>query len=76
MDHHFSQSLIELLRSTLRKIEQSAEVGSEDHSLQELKRSILLTIADMELPRVPRLLVLKLRAAPRQTDLPPDGPKA
>jgi hypothetical protein len=44
-------SLIELLRSTLQQVEQSAEVSPNDSSLQKLKSSIVRTIADLEIQK-------------------------
>lgn len=40
-------TLIEVLRSTLTELEHSKEVSPNDGAISELKRSILLTIADL-----------------------------
>jgi hypothetical protein len=44
-----SSKLIGVLKSTLEQLEQTEELGADSRALQELRRSILLTIADLEL---------------------------
>jgi hypothetical protein len=43
-----SHSLIEALRSALEQLERTEEISSDDPALRELKRSILLMIAELE----------------------------
>ena len=43
-----SPGLIEILRATLEKLEQSNESGQNDSALRELKASILRAIAELE----------------------------
>ncbi len=46
----YSQSqLVEVLRDTIRRLEQSIDVSPDDPALLELKRIILLKIASIEL---------------------------
>jgi hypothetical protein len=40
--------LIDTLRATLRQIEQSGEVATTDAAMQQLRRSLVLAIADLE----------------------------
>jgi hypothetical protein len=41
-------SLIDVLRSTFEQLEQTIELRPDDPALRELKRSILIAIADLE----------------------------
>jgi hypothetical protein len=45
---HTPSQLAEVLRETIRRVEQSADVGPDDPALLELKRIILLRIAALE----------------------------
>jgi hypothetical protein len=48
--HQFSSpTLIDLLRSTLRRLEENPELDPNDPQLQELKSFILLSIAELDL---------------------------
>ena len=47
--HRPSPNLMEVLRSTLESLERSTEVSYDDSALQEFKRSLLRTIADLQL---------------------------
>ena len=47
-----SPSLIEVLRSTLNRLEQSEEISSNDPAMAELRGSILRTIAELEVVRI------------------------
>jgi hypothetical protein len=49
-----SPSLIEVLRSTLNRLEQSEEISSNDPAMAELRGSILRTIAELEVVRIRR----------------------
>jgi len=44
-----SPNLVQILRSTLRRLEQSTEFSSDDLALRELKHSVLRLIADLQL---------------------------
>jgi hypothetical protein len=48
-----SPSLIEVLRSTLQRLEQHEDLASDDPALAELKGSILRTIAELEVTKAP-----------------------
>jgi hypothetical protein len=43
-----SPSLIEALRSALEQLERTEHITSDDPALRELKRSLLLMIAELE----------------------------
>ncbi len=45
---HTPSQLAEVLRETIKRVEQSADVGPDDPALLELKRIILLRIAALE----------------------------
>ncbi len=44
-----SRQLAEILRDTIRSVEQGADVGLDDPALLELKRIILLKVAALEM---------------------------
>ena len=44
-----SPNLVQILRSTLQRLEQSREFASDDLALREFKRSVLRLIADLQL---------------------------
>lgn len=44
-------TLVDLLGSTLRRLEQLEGLGANDPALQEVKNSILRSIAELELSR-------------------------
>jgi hypothetical protein len=46
-----SPNLTELLRSTLRRLEQSERLSPDDPALREIKNAILRSIAELELAR-------------------------
>jgi hypothetical protein len=48
-----SPSLIEVLRSTLNRLEQHEDLASDDPALAELKGSILRTITELEVTKAP-----------------------
>jgi hypothetical protein len=48
-----SPSLIEVLRSTLNRLEQHEDLASDDPALAELKGSILRTITELEVTKTP-----------------------
>ena len=48
-----SPSLIEVLRSTLKRLEQHEDLASDDPALAELKGSILRTITELEVTKTP-----------------------
>lgn len=47
-------SLIEMLRTTLRRLEENEEIDPADPALLELKNSILRAIGEMELKKMSR----------------------
>ncbi|HTW61544.1 MAG TPA: hypothetical protein VMD55_07010 [Terracidiphilus sp.] len=49
-----SSSLVEVLRSTLKQLEQNEDLASDDPALAELKGSILRTIAELEIGKTPK----------------------
>ena len=44
-----SPNLVQILRSTLQRLEQSREYAPDDLALREFKRSVLRLIADLQL---------------------------
>jgi hypothetical protein len=44
-----SPNLVQILRSTLQRLEQSREFTADDLALREFKRSVLRLIADLQL---------------------------
>ncbi|MBV8629683.1 MAG: hypothetical protein JOZ83_02080 [Silvibacterium sp.] len=50
-----SLSLAQILRSTLHRVEQSAEFSPDDPALQEFKRSILRILGEIHARREPSL---------------------
>ncbi|MGD0156905.1 MAG: hypothetical protein ABSB50_12475 [Terracidiphilus sp.] len=57
MDHLYSRNIIEILRSTLRRLEQDADFRQDDPAVVQLKRHILQSLAEFELQKAsqPRL---------------------
>lgn len=51
MPEHYTLGLIEILRATLRRLEQTQDLSPDDSTLLELKHSILRTIAELEIVR-------------------------
>ena len=51
MGHRYSQSFIQILRDTLRKVEQSSLALQNDPAMVEVKRQILRTIADLDIAK-------------------------
>jgi hypothetical protein len=47
--HRPSPNLVQILRSTLLRLEQSREFSPDDLALREFKRSVLRLIADLQL---------------------------
>jgi hypothetical protein len=43
-----SRSLLEILRSTAEKVELNSDLASDDPAVVEFKRSIMLSIAELE----------------------------
>ena len=50
MDHR-SPNIIEVLRSTLERVEQSVALSPDDPALKELRRLILRLIVELEIER-------------------------
>ena len=48
MDHPYSRNMIEILRSTLRRLEQDAGFPQDDPAVVQLKRHILQSLAEFE----------------------------
>jgi hypothetical protein len=46
------RSLIEILRATVRRIEQTADLAQDDPAVLELKRSLARIIAELEIAQV------------------------
>ena len=49
----FSPDLVDTLRATLRQLEETVELEPDDPTLEQLKRSILLALADLEWKKRP-----------------------
>lgn len=49
-----SPSLVEVLRSTLKRLEQNEDLASDDPALAELKGTIVRAITEMEVGKTPR----------------------
>lgn len=45
------RDVIDILRSTLKKLEQSQELASDDAALAELRNTIMRSIAELEIAR-------------------------
>jgi len=48
---HRSPNIIEILRSTLERVEKNAALSPDDPALQELRRMILRMIVELEIER-------------------------
>jgi hypothetical protein len=48
MDHPYSCSVIEILRSTLRRLEKDFDFRQDDPAVVQLKRHILQSLAEFE----------------------------
>jgi hypothetical protein len=81
-----SPSLIEVLRSTLERLEQHEDLASDDPALAELKGFILRTITELEVTKTPlspaplaparhqqRILWIAPRVRPVEMEPAPDG---
>jgi hypothetical protein len=81
-----SPSLVEVLRSTLSRLEQHEDLASDDPALAELKGSILRTITELEVTKAPistaplspsrhqqRILWIAPRVRPAEVDPRTDG---
>jgi hypothetical protein len=51
MGPQFTRSLVEILSSTLQRLEESADLRQDDPAVIELKRHILRTIAELEVAK-------------------------
>lgn len=49
-----SPSLVEVLRSTLERLEQNEDLAADDPALAELKATILRAIAELEVGKTPK----------------------
>lgn len=71
-----SYSLVEVLRSTLQKLEQNEDLASDDPALAELKGSIVRAITELEIGKTPRFpsqqRILWIAPKPRTIQLDPD----
>jgi hypothetical protein len=54
MDHPYSRNIIEILRSTLRRLEQDTEFPQDDPAVAQLKRHILQSLAELESQKAPQ----------------------
>ncbi len=52
MAQQYTLDLIDILRATLRRSEQTQHISPDDPALRELKHSILRTIAELEIVRL------------------------
>ena len=48
MDHPYSRSIIEILRSTLDRLERDSDFRQDDPAVLQLKRHILQSLAEFE----------------------------
>lgn len=48
MDHPYSRNIIEILRSTLRRLEQDADFPQDDPAVAQLRSHILQSLAELE----------------------------
>jgi hypothetical protein len=77
-----SSSLVEVLRSTLKQLEQNEDLASDDPALAELKGSIVRAITELEIGKTPKFpiqqRILWITPKPRTVQLdshaasPPD----
>jgi len=51
MDHPYSRNIVEILRSTLRHLDQDADFPQDDPAVVHLKRHILQSLAEFELQK-------------------------
>ena len=51
MGPHFTRSLVEILRSTLQKVEDSSDLRQDDPAVIELKKHIVRAIAELEVTK-------------------------
>jgi len=66
MAHAPPRSIEEILRSTLLKLEQTADLPQDDPALIELKRHIIRAIADLEREKEERSSSPELDPVPRR----------
>jgi hypothetical protein len=70
-----SPSLVEVLRSTLKRLEQNEDLAADDPALAELKGSILRTITELEVGKTPKSSaqqrILWITPRPRAVELDP-----
>src|SRR5215467_11499239 len=79
-----SPSVVEVLRSTLKRIETTEELASDDPALTGLKESVLSKIIELEVAKTPkpqgvpqRILWISPKVRPEaQADVEPQGPGA
>jgi hypothetical protein len=57
--HQPSLNLMDVLGSTLERVEKSAEFSADDPALQEFNRSILRVIADLQIRRERKLYLVQ-----------------
>jgi hypothetical protein len=79
-----SPSVVEVLRSTLKRIETTEELASDDPALTGLKESVLSKIIELEVAKTPkpqgaphRILWISPKVRPEaQADMERQGPEA
>lgn len=54
MDHLYSHNIIEILRSTLRRLEEDSDFSQDDPAVIQLKRHILQSLAEFESQKAPQ----------------------
>lgn len=72
-----SPSLAEVLRSTLKRLEQNEDLASDDPALNELKGTILRAITELEVGKTPRPAAQQriLWITPRSRPVETAGPR-
>jgi hypothetical protein len=48
MDHPYSRSIIEILRSTLNRLEKDSDFRQDDPAVVQLKRHVIQSLAEFE----------------------------
>ncbi len=53
MDHPYSRNIIEILRSTLRRLEEDTDFPQDDPAVVQLRSHILQSLAELESQKAP-----------------------
>jgi hypothetical protein len=54
MDHPYSRSIIDILRSTLSRLEMDSDFRQDDPAVVQLKRHVIQSLAEFESQKNPR----------------------